>query len=73
MKKILLICTIIFISSFLIVFFPSSTSACSCAEMPSVEEEFERSKAVFRGRVIGIKEEKSLKGSTSRTVLLFLK
>ncbi|MEK5520889.1 hypothetical protein MHI39_01205 [Heyndrickxia sp. FSL K6-6286] len=55
---------IIFIGSF-----PSITSACSCAELPGVEEEFERSKAVFSGKVIDIREKRSLKGYTTKSVL----
>lgn len=42
--------------------FPSITNACSCAYLPSVEEEFELSKAIFSGKVVDIKEKQSLKG-----------
>ncbi|WP_369593192.1 hypothetical protein [Lysinibacillus pakistanensis] len=54
---------------FMIGSFPSITSACSCADLPSVEEEFERSKAVFSGKVVDIKEKRSLKGYTTKSVL----
>ncbi|MFJ7666649.1 hypothetical protein ACIQXI_06045 [Lysinibacillus sp. NPDC097195] len=54
---------------FMIVSFPSITSACSCADLPSVEQEFERSIAVFSGKVIEIKEKRSLKGYTLHSVL----
>lgn len=63
----ILVCTfmgILFISSF-----PSITSACKCAELPSVWEEFERSKAVFSGKVVDIREKRSLNGYTSKSVL----
>lgn len=49
--------------------FPSITSACSCAYLPSVEEEFELSKAIFSGKVVDIKEKLSLKGYTTKSVL----
>jgi len=54
---------------FMIVSFPSITSACSCANLPSVEQEFESSKAVFSGKVIEIKEKRSLKGYSIHSVL----
>lgn len=54
---------------FMIGSFPLITSACSCANLPSVEEEFERSKAVFSGKAIDIKERLSLKGYTTKSVL----
>jgi len=54
---------------FMIVSFPSQTSACSCANLPSVEDEFERSKAVFSGKVVDIKEKRSLKGYRTNSVL----
>lgn len=54
---------------FIIGSFPSITSACSCAELSSVEEAFERSAAVFSGKVLDIKKKKSLKGYTYKSVL----
>lgn len=54
---------------FMIGSFPSIASACSCANLPSVEEEFERSKAVFSGKVVDIKEKLSLKGYTTKSIL----
>lgn len=54
---------------FMLVSFPSITSACSCADLPSVEDEFERSKAVFSGKVMDIKEKRSLTGYTTNAVL----
>ena len=59
---------VIFISIILIGSFPSITNACSCAELPSVEEELERSKAVFSGKVIDIREKRSLNGYISKLV-----
>lgn len=54
---------------FMIGSFPLITSACSCAYLPSVEEEFELSKAVFSGKIVDIKEKLSLKGYTTKSVL----
>lgn len=53
--------------------FPSMASACECAELPSVEAEFENSKAVFSGKVIDIREKGSLKGYRSKSVLFEVK
>jgi hypothetical protein len=69
LKKAILFLPFVFIGILLIGSFPSSTSACSCAESPSVEEELERSKAVFSGKVVDIKEKRSLNGYTSKSVL----
>ena len=69
MKKTMTLLAFIFIGMFIIGSFPSIANACSCAELPSVEEEFERSKAVFSGKVVDINEQSSLKGSTSTSVL----
>ncbi len=69
MKKIVPYFAFIYIGIFMIVSFPSVTSACSCVELPSVKEEMDRSKAVFSGKVVGIKEKRSLKGDTSTSVL----
>ncbi|MGE7916072.1 hypothetical protein [Lysinibacillus xylanilyticus] len=69
MKKVMTLLAFIFIGIFMIGSFPSITSACSCAYLPSVEEEFERSKAVFSGKVVDIKERLSLKGYTTKSVL----
>lgn len=64
-RKAMILLTFIFI----IGSFPSITSACSCAELSSVEEAFERSAAVFSGKVLDIKKKKSLKGYTYKSVL----
>ncbi|MBD8033327.1 hypothetical protein [Solibacillus merdavium] len=65
MRKAMILLTFIFI----IGSFPSITSACSCAELSSVEEELERSDAVFSGKVLDIKKKKSLKGYSYKSVL----
>lgn len=65
MKKAMTLLAFIFI----IGYFPSIASACSCAELPSVQEEFERSKAVFSGKVVDIEERRSVKGYTVKSVL----
>ena len=62
MKNIMPILVFIFIIILFIGSFPSITSACSCAELPSVEEEFERSQAVFSGKVVDVREKRSIKG-----------
>lgn len=69
LKKVIPLLTFIFFSAVIISSFPSIVSACSCAELPSVEEEFERSKAVFSGKVVEVKEKRSLKGYTTKSVL----
>ncbi|MGE7944818.1 hypothetical protein ACQKNB_22425 [Lysinibacillus xylanilyticus] len=69
LKKAMTLLAFIFIGIFMIGSFPSITSACSCADLPSVEEEFERAKAVFSGKVVDIKEKLSLKGYTTKSVL----
>ena len=60
---------LLFISILLLSSFPSITSACSCAELPSVEEEFERSQAVFSGKVVDVREKRSIKGYQTKSVL----
>ncbi|WP_316569388.1 hypothetical protein [Neobacillus sp. YIM B06451] len=51
---------------FMITVGSSVSYACKCADLRPVGEEFEKSAAVFTGKVIGIKEEKGV-GSTSPT------
>ena len=67
MRKVMPI--LAFISILFISSFPSITSACSCAELPSVEEEFERSQAVFSGKVVDVREKRSIKGYQTKSVL----
>ncbi|MBB6447875.1 hypothetical protein [Bacillus benzoevorans] len=69
MKRTMPILPIIFMSILLIGSFPSITNACSCAELPGVEEEFERSQAVFSGKVVDVREKRSLKGELTKSVL----
>lgn len=73
MKKAIPILAFIFMSIFIIVSFPSITSACSCAELPSVEEELEQSTAVFSGKVLGVREKRSLNGYMKKSVLFEVK
>jgi hypothetical protein len=49
--------------------FPSIGFACSCAEIPSVEQELDSSKDVFKGKVIDIKEVRDIRGYISKSVL----
>jgi hypothetical protein len=60
-----LILMVIFVSGS----FPSVTSACSCAELPTAAEELERSKAVFSGKVLDIKNKRSADGYMTKSVL----
>ncbi|MFJ7736705.1 hypothetical protein ACIQ2D_10210 [Lysinibacillus sp. NPDC097287] len=69
LKKVMKFLAFIIIGIFMIGSFPSTTSACSCAYLPSVEDEIERSKAIFSGKVVDVKERLSLKGSTTKSVL----
>lgn len=66
MRKILVA---IFISILLTGYFPSIISACSCAELPSVEEELKQSQAVFSGKVVNVSEKQSIKGQVTKSVL----
>ncbi|MBW8351559.1 hypothetical protein K0H71_19260 [Bacillus sp. IITD106] len=50
-------------------FHPSLANACSCAEIPSVEDELERSKVVFIGKVLSIKQIKNSNGYAPYSVL----
>lgn len=52
----------IFISFVSIVSVPSPSYACSCIEPPSVEEEVERSEAVFSGEVLKVTNQKDYNG-----------
>ena len=65
MKKAI---ALMFLSLFLIGSFPAATSACSCAELPTAEEEMERSDAIFSGKVMEIKEKK-VNGYMTKSVL----
>ena len=69
MKRVIPILSIIFICFLFLLSFPTNASACSCAELPSVEEEFERSQAVFSGRVVDVREKRSIKGYQTKSVL----
>jgi hypothetical protein len=48
---------------------PSVGFACSCVEIPSVEQELENSKKVFKGKVIDIKLVRDIRGYQSISVL----
>lgn len=68
MKKAKLFFLFIFIGMFLLGSFPAVTSACSCAELPSAESELERSKAVFSGKVLDIKD-RNVNGYMTKSVI----
>lgn len=69
LKKAMAFLAFTFMCMVIIGSFPAVTSACSCAQLPSVGEELERSKAVFSGKVLDIKEKKSLQGFPNNSVL----
>ncbi|QED46928.1 hypothetical protein [Cytobacillus dafuensis] len=69
MKKVISILLFISIGLFLSTTFPTDVNACSCAERPSVESEFQRSQAVFSGKVVDVMEKRSIKGFMSKSVL----
>lgn len=48
---------------------PSQVQACSCAEVQNVEEELERSEAVFSGKVLDIREKTNPSGYNYKSVL----
>ena len=49
---------------------PTTSYACSCVEPPSVEDELERSQAVFSGKVLEVKEQKDFRGYMKKRVLI---
>lgn len=53
----------------IIISTPSISYACSCTEPVSVEEEFERSEAVFTGKVMNVREDKRFDGMVTKSVL----
>jgi len=59
---------LLFMVSIFIGSFPSVASACSCAELPTAAEELERSKAVFSGKVLDIKDKRSAQGYVTKSV-----
>jgi hypothetical protein len=63
---ILLSCLIL---SIMTIFIPYSVYACSCAQPQTVEAELSRSKEVFAGRVLEVKEHRSLNGSMTKAAL----
>jgi hypothetical protein len=52
-----------------LVFSPSTAYGCSCAQPAGVKDEFDRSKAVFTGEVISVKEKQPLAGYVSKKVI----
>ncbi|MCH1625267.1 hypothetical protein [Fredinandcohnia quinoae] len=69
MKKVISSIVIVIVFLQIISSFPTTTSACSCAGLSSVEEEFKRSEAVFSGKVISVKDKRSSDGYTVKSVL----
>ncbi|MBP1994394.1 hypothetical protein [Paenibacillus eucommiae] len=67
--SILLFCLVV---SFMAIFSPAPAYACSCAMPQTVEAQFNHSEAVFAGRVIEVKEDRSLGGRISKSALFEL-
>ncbi|RDU37926.1 hypothetical protein DRW41_08945 [Neobacillus piezotolerans] len=65
-KKLYVFAVCLAVGFFLITVGSSVSYACKCDGQPSVGDEFEKSAAVFTGKVIDIKEEKE-SGTDSRT------
>lgn len=61
----ILLYTIVWICMAMTVGLPKEAYACSCAMPASVQEELQRSEAVFSGKVIGITEKKGLLRSSA--------
>ncbi|GIN72096.1 hypothetical protein J14TS2_25710 [Bacillus sp. J14TS2] len=71
MKKLNLFLLMFVLFSALFVYgLPIPVQACSCAELPEVEEGLEQSKAVFSGEVLNIKEKVNRSGYRYKSVLL---
>jgi hypothetical protein len=58
-RKLISLSLIVIVLAATVILFPTATQACKCVEPPSVEKEFERSKAVFSGKVIDIRNDKN--------------
>ncbi|HIW34531.1 MAG TPA: hypothetical protein IAA29_17285 [Candidatus Paenibacillus intestinavium] len=58
-----------FMVSMMTIYTPSNVYACSCAQPLTVEEELDRSEAVFTGRVLEVKEIKNLNGYLTKSAL----
>lgn len=56
---------------FVLVLKPIPAVACSCVGIPSLEEGFSEAQAVFRGEVIGIKENSGFLGNGYGKTVLF--
>jgi hypothetical protein len=59
--KFIALILFVILSATVITAYPSVSHACKCEEPPSVEQELERSKAVFSGKIIDIKDEKNIR------------
>jgi hypothetical protein len=69
MKTIQVFTICFLVAVFINIPFPSFVSACSCAEKVSVKEEFNRSTAVFSGKVAAIEDKRQWDGYTTKLVL----
>ncbi|TBL79473.1 hypothetical protein [Paenibacillus thalictri] len=70
MRKITsLILMTVLVLSIMMSFKPSTVYACSCAQPQDVAAQFNRSQAVFSGRVLEFKEQRHLNGSLTKAAL----
>ncbi|MCJ7840016.1 hypothetical protein MUB24_03640 [Lederbergia sp. NSJ-179] len=70
MRKLMLFMILFaFFNILFIQFSPAPVQACSCAELPGVEEEFDRSKAVFSGKVLEVREKTDSSGYMYKSIL----
>lgn len=70
-SKLLLLCIVLIITG--ITINPSISFACKCVGPSSVKEEFERTNAVFSGKVNEIKEKKHSNGYAVKSILFEVK
>ncbi|WP_029192873.1 hypothetical protein [Paenibacillus harenae] len=68
-RKINTIWAICFAAGIMTFFMPQNAYACSCAGPITVEEQLNHSEAVFAGRVLEVKEQKSVEGYVTKAVL----
>ncbi|MCR8658792.1 hypothetical protein [Paenibacillus endoradicis] len=68
-RKINLVLLICFMISMMMIYAASNVYACSCIEPLTVEEELDRSEAVFTGRVLEVKDIKNLNGYMTKSAL----
>ncbi|WP_239696788.1 hypothetical protein [Paenibacillus oryzisoli] len=67
MRRVLsLILMVVLGCSFITIFHAANAYACSCAMPQTVEAQFNRSEAVFAGRVLDVNEQRNVNGSMTK-------